>query len=1080
LSKAKKIKVEYYGEDKPFGHPLAKAICRLIKYLGDKTIITSDGCEDNTEDFDITLTIVIQDDKSRLDSCRNLLNNPEENKIRKKRFLFLHIDDRYDKRYHFWEKILNNLGLGKAIDVNIFLEKRLDANISSSIIKVIEELYSDIDSSFACSIFKKLKYLQDEFKEDFKKIYKNLAKEIKDVPINIDEIEMPDDLRHNFTKEVASASETKKSEKEDEEFYNILKTNSLFYSYLREALVDWSGQNKWVLRKADFDCDFNFLILDDKMWKSNWPDEEREHNFQKDLVRCKAISNYISDRKWNFYRLIDDGEKNTFKVRVKDILKYSNKFQFKCSLIENPIESNQCFNKKLIDFTHILIDWRLEEGEQYSGLNLVRELKTWGNKNSKELRLIPELLVLTRNPDPVTIQSALEAGASGYVIKDNIAELPLIVGRTGKPLTVDEKKEIDSLSIDNFPSLKSFPAFVPKVLYFNEWKKNKDLEPNVGSINDEEFDSESIINEHREWLNKIPKADLHVHIGVAIPIDVCYDLAIISVYRWLHQYNYEKDTEEYKGINKDKYKQMIDAAKLIGDIIINTANKKGESNEFRNCYLEAFKETTKIYEVVTVNNTIKRLNRRFDKLSEEQIACLLVTGIGFLCNENIYNERSLCKRIIEIIEICKLLEDIGKKQKDKNPLLSFYYQDSTKILGYVKDFYSNNVTAQDILHETRFIFNSIALPESFDPLSSLLSIPNTLQNTAQGLPKYIGAGDLVGASLLQFTETLLLTSYHIPIWAAKQNVWHQELRIGPAGYLKRLNNPVIATKIMMLGLYAGIRNVKERHPDDKHPTTSVLITAKRDKDKEEIKKSAILATEFISKNEKGIDDKGFEDFIPKVLGMDLAGIERGNLPDNVVEQFRESFRRCLLMTVHAGEDESVESVWQAVYSLHASRIGHGLKLDDYPDLKRLFKDRQICVELCPKSNQFTNGYTTYSQEKTSDEGYFVFEDYWKYGIPVTINTDDPLLSHRTNDTNMPYPLSEEYLILPHLLGTNPKSGNGKPFSVNRLLILKLIYNGFKYSFLCPKEKARLIEYADREVFNVLAEEFLDVYISAER
>jgi len=354
------------------------------------------------------------------------------------------------------------------------------------------------------------------------------------------------------------------------------------------------------------------------------------------------------------------------------------------------------------------------------------------------------------------------------------------------------------------------------------------------------------------------------------------------------------------------------------------------------------------------------------------------------------------------------------------------------------------------------------------------------------LPKYLGAGDLVGASLLQFAETLLLASYHIPKWAAEQNVWHQELRAGPTGYLKGLGNSTIATKIMMLGLSAGIKKVQEKAKKNQrntYLTTSVLITAKRHKDKEDIKKSALLATEFITKNESNEDNNESQDFIPKVLGMDLAGIEKGNLPEDLVAQFRESFRRCLMMTVHAGEDESVESIWQAVYSLHASRVGHGLRLDDHPDLKRLFKDRQLCVELCPKSNKFTNGYALYNKETPYNETYFVFENYWKYGIPLTINTDNPLLSHRADNMKMPYPLCEEYIVLPHLLGTNSKrldKTDDKPFFINRLLILKLIYNSFKYSFLSPKEKARLIECTDTEVFNILAKEFLDVYISGKR
>ncbi|NOY64857.1 MAG: hypothetical protein GXO97_05600 [Nitrospirae bacterium] len=851
------------------------------------------------------------------------------------------------------------------------------------------------------------------------------------------------------------------------------------YSHLREALIDWTGQNKWV-----FSDDLEFLILDDVMWEANWPneggDKKREQKFKRDLLKLNECAEMLSGKKWKFFRLLNPNKKIIFKNYIQTILDGSEKFL--CKAIGKNCASD-C-EAMLTHFTHILVDWKLDESGKYSGLNLVRDLKAWFNKNSEKTHLMPEILILTRNPDPVTIEAALEAGASGYVLKDDIAELPYIVGRTGRPLKPEERDEIDSLLTDSFPSLKSFPAFVPKALYFDEWKKMDKFDPPAPAQENKDNNYEksiSVVGDRIEWLKNIPKADLHVHFGTAIPLNICYDLALISVYRWACQ---------YCAGNKDKWKQLTSASKLIGTILSEAVDKlsavteEDRGDKFREFYRNSFKEATKIYEVSTVNNTIKRLNRRFDKISEEVIACLVVANLGFLYG--IYEEDTICERIIELVNIC----DDLKNNTGNNQLLYSYLQDASRLIDYIKNYYET-ITANKII---KYAETLIGLNKSnnltFDPLSSLLSISNTLQDRAEGLPKYLGAGDLVGASLLQFAETLLLASYHIPIWASEQNVWHQELRAGPTGYLKGLNNPTIATKIMMLGLYAGIKAVRHEHRD-KHPTTSILITAKRHKDKEDIKKSALLATEFISKNEKGMDDVKSQEFIPKVLGMDLAGIERGNLPEDIVEQFRESFRRCLLMTVHAGEDESVESVWQAVYSLHASRIGHCLRLDEHKDLKRLFKDRQICVELCPKSNQFTNGYTLYrrDKEKSEEPKFYVFEDYWKYRIPLTINTDNPLISHRPETEErqnteylMEYPLSEEYLVLPHLLGSNnkKKDKNGRPLFINRLLILKLIYNGFKYSFLSPKEKARLIECADREVFNVLAEEFLDVYISAER
>lgn len=907
------------------------------------------------------------------------------------------------------------------------------------------------------SILKGLRILDQNLKKDTKDSGRKYC---------IDELDNHNIIAHDLNN-IAEATEKA-----------AMQHTLLFYSYLKSALLDWGGINKWVLQGND---KFDFLILDDLMWEQKWPEKsgEREREFLKSLMKVKALAEEISDRKWNFHRLLRPSGDKTFYKYVLGVIKEDDQISYELIPIEATKSKEPNNKKRICDFTHLLIDWKIDDKDEQSGLNLVRDLKTYIAKNSEKISTIPELLILTRNPDPVTIQSALESGASGYIVKDNIASLPYVVGRAGKPLTVAEKKEIDEFTSDNFPSLRNFPAFVPKALYFDVWKKNSEFERKNNGHNENSFDDPVIVGEHKKWLKKIPKADLHVHFGTAIPLDICYELAIISVYRWLNQYEYKAGSEGYKGSDKDKKRQITDAKNLIEKILKAAVecDKAKDAEGFRVCYMESFKKITNIYEVVTVNNTIKRLHRIFDKLSEELIACLVVVGLGYL-RKNGYTEDSIKDRIGELGKISNILNILNQKNA-LNPLLKFYLQDTTKIIeDAVKIYDSKQINIS-------LYYNFSIKLESFDPLSSLLSIPDELQSQALGLPKYLGAGDLVGASLLQFTETLLLASYRIPIWAAEQNIWHQELRAGANGFLKSLKNPTIATKVMMLGLYAGIKTVVEAH--DKPVTTSVLITAKRHKDKEDIKEAVQLAAEFVTRNEKGVEDTNSQEFIPKVLGMDLAGAERGNLPDDLVESFKESFKRCLMMTVHAGEDESVESVWQAVYSLHASRVGHGLRLDDHSDLKRLFKDRQLCVELCPKSNQFTNGYAFKDHEKP-EELCYVLKDYMDYGIPLTINTDNPAISHRAHGHKMDYPLSEEYLALPSLICTSPgnckKSNSGckrdKSFFINCLLILKLIYNGFKYSFLSPKEKARLIEYADREVFNALAEEFLDVYISAER
>lgn len=62
------------------------------------------------------------------------------------------------------------------------------------------------------------------------------------------------------------------------------------------------------------------------------------------------------------------------------------------------------------------------------------------------------------------------------------------------------------------------------------------------------------------------------------------------------------------------------------------------------------------------------------------------------------------------------------------------------------------------------------------------------------------------------------------------------------------------------------------------------------------------------------------------------------------------------ITIHAGETESVDSIWQAVYHLSAERIGHGLRLNDKPELVKSFLDKNIGIEMCPSSNDQIVGF----------------------------------------------------------------------------------------------------------------------------
>ncbi|MBI2567378.1 MAG: adenosine deaminase family protein [Candidatus Schekmanbacteria bacterium] len=102
-----------------------------------------------------------------------------------------------------------------------------------------------------------------------------------------------------------------------------------------------------------------------------------------------------------------------------------------------------------------------------------------------------------------------------------------------------------------------------------------------------------------------------------------------------------------------------------------------------------------------------------------------------------------------------------------------------------------------------------------------------------------------------------------------------------------------------------------------------------------------------------------------IVGLDLAGQERGYPPIDHEAAYRFAHRHFLCKTVHAGEAYGPESIFQAITELHADRIGHGYYLMDagmvsdpqVPNadayvhaLSQYIADRRITLEVCLTSN----------------------------------------------------------------------------------------------------------------------------------
>jgi len=130
--------------------------------------------------------------------------------------------------------------------------------------------------------------------------------------------------------------------------------------------------------------------------------------------------------------------------------------------------------------------------------------------------------------------------------------------------------------------------------------------------------------------------------------------------------------------------------------------------------------------------------------------------------------------------------------------------------------------------------------------------------------------------------------------------------------------------------------------------------------------------------------------------VDLAGFE---IPETRPTYFKTDYHpihRCgLNITIHAGENDNVESVWQAIYELKADRLGHGLALAGNDELQRVVARKGIGIELCPFANVQIAGFAPL----TGDRPY-PLREFLRSGIRVSVNTDNPGISAATLSENL--------------------------------------------------------------------------------
>jgi len=180
-----------------------------------------------------------------------------------------------------------------------------------------------------------------------------------------------------------------------------------------------------------------------------------------------------------------------------------------------------------------------------------------------------------------------------------------------------------------------------------------------------------------------------------------------------------------------------------------------------------------------------------------------------------------------------------------------------------------------------------------------------------------------------------------------------------------------------------------------------------------------------------------------VAGFDIAGPEKGYSPSRFVESFQLLRRNNGYYTIHAGEADGCQSIWEAVQVCGANRIGHGVAIIEdiqhdergsevLGDFAAYVLNEQVPLEMCPSSNVQTGAVASFAEHP--------IHRLDRLGFCVTVNPDNRLMSATS--------LTREFALLAEVfdytlsdvrrLGINAAKRVFAPYDVRQALVARIV------------------------------------------
>lgn len=286
-----------------------------------------------------------------------------------------------------------------------------------------------------------------------------------------------------------------------------------------------------------------------------------------------------------------------------------------------------------------------------------------------------------------------------------------------------------------------------------------------------------------------------------------------------------------------------------------------------------------------------------------------------------------------------------------------------------------------------------------DELKLFLTAPENCKSLNEYLEKF----DLP-LKVLQTREAVRKAMYILVSSLKEQGMLYSEIRFAPQLHTKKGLSQERVVQAALLGMQEALAGSFFR--------CKLILCCMRGADNHEENLLTVrTAASFLGRGVAAVDLAGAEALYPTADFADVFGLARElGVP----------------FTIHAGEADGPESI-EAALDFGASRIGHGVRAAEKPELLERLRDQRIPLEMCPSSNVQTKAVPSLSRHPILE--------FLRQGLCVTVNTDNMTVSDTT--------IEKEFGLLSRELGMTAEERK------------KLLLNAADAAFLTSEERWRL-------------------------